>query len=68
MLHKRHSNQQELEMEENVQGDTEGSYAKHQLSTKKQKVNLLGLAWETEKNTLSISLRANSKQATKQEV
>ena len=57
MFHKWHSNQLELEMEENAQGDT-----------KEKEVQLSGLAWETIKDNLSISLGANSKQATKGEV
>ena len=67
-LHKWHSNQPDLEKEENAQGDTEESYAKQQLGAKEQEVKLLGLAWETEKDTLSISLGSDCKQATKREV
>ena len=64
-LHKWHSNQWELEREKNTEEDTEESYAKQQLGAKEQRVKLLGLAWDTGKDTLSISLGSDSRQATK---
>ena len=67
-LHKWHSNQRELEREKNTEEDTEKSYAKQQLGAKEQRVKLLGLAWDTGKDTLSISLGSDSRQATKREV
>ena len=67
-LNKWHSNQRELERENNIQEDTEESYAKQQLDAKEQGVKLLGMAWDTGKDTLSISLGSDNQQATKREV
>ena len=60
-----HSNQPEFENEENTKADAEESFAKPQLGIKVQEVKLFCLVWDTAKDTLSILLGTNCKQATK---
>ena len=54
MLHKWHSNK--VELESAVNEDGESSYAKESLGTKHGDTKLLGLRWDKNEDTLSVSL------------
>ena len=54
-LHKRHSNNRELEVETATSDEESQGYAKQQLGTRKSESKLLGVLWDKEKDEIQVS-------------
>ena len=54
-LHKRHSNNRELEVETATSDEESQGYAKQQLGTRKGESKLLGVPWDKEKDEIQVS-------------
>ena len=54
-LHKRHSNNRELEVETATSDEESQGYAKQQLGTRKSESKLLGVPWDKEKDEIQVS-------------
>ena len=67
-FHKWHSNEQTLESEANSeQEDEEKSYAREQLGVKPGETKMLGLPWDTLKDTMAVTFPAAPPDVTKRE-
>ena len=66
-LHKWHSNAKELEVNQDLK-ESEISYAKDKLGTKSEQCKLLGLTWDKNSDTLSVSFPQKPVAPTKREV
>ena len=64
-LHKRHSNNRELEVETATSDEESQSYAKQQLGTRKGESKLLGVPWDKEKDEIQVSFPISTAEPTK---
>eukprot|EP00112_Aurelia_sp_Birch-Aquarium-sp1_P006394 Seg1707.2 transcript_id=Seg1707.2/GoldUCD/mRNA.D3Y31 product="hypothetical protein" protein_id=Seg1707.2/GoldUCD/D3Y31 len=67
-LHKWHSNGEVLERDDKIDRDLEESFAKQQLGTKESETKLLGVGWNKQDDTLSISFGSKDHEVTKRGV
>ena len=67
-LHKWHSNREVLERDDKIERDLEESFAKQQLGTKESETKLLGVGWNKQDDTLSISFGSKDHEVTKRGV
>ena len=68
LLHKWHSNRRVLERDDKINRNSEESFAKQQLGTKESETKLLGLGWNKQDDTLSISFGSKHYEVTKRGV
>ena len=64
-LHKRHSNNRELEVETATSDEESQSNAKQQLGTRKGESKLLGVPWDKEKDEIKVSFPISTAEPTK---
>ena len=67
-LHKRHSNNRELEVETATSDEESQSYAKQQLGTRKGESKLLGVPWDKEKDEIQVSFPISTAEPTKRSI
>ena len=64
-LHKRHSNNRELEVETATSDEESQGYVKQQLGTRKGESKLLGVPWDKEKDEIKVSFPISTAEPTK---